>query len=297
MNWLKKNRLKILIVVLILVVLFFIKVCRDNIIDVATINKSTIAGTNSALILEIPDSLDEESSISMLLHKPGPTAKFKLRVNDNLYQYYPLAVGNKWVYESLTYEYDNFLGEAILVKEISELTVKVDKIYEEEGVEYVELNRVSRIVDLKEVDEESGKVIRNLPLPKNEELIFNTTAVLEISDVSAKYLSPAYPGYIDSFPLKEGIIIDLNKLGNEHWESEYGSEALVWKRKKVDDYNINKKLTNCFSSYIYDLRGSSGSKNEIVFCEGVGPVKYVSELVKHINYSYYNNLIDYQVDK
>lgn len=232
---------------------------------------------------------------------PGPTAVFKDKINRLLFKYYPLSVGTKWVYKDWTYRFKEFEGESLLVKEVSELTVTVSKIYEEQGKEYVELDRVDKIIDRLEVNESDDttnpeiKTYRKISFPKDEQLVFNTTQVLEVSGLTVKYIYPNYPEYIDVFPLREGVLIDYNESQSDRYESAYGEEARVWRRAKADNYNINnKEYKNCYKSIIYDLRGTSGSKNEIIFCEGLGPVKSVSELIRYSHHSYYYDLIDFE---
>lgn len=225
----------------------------------------------------------------------------KEKVNDALFKYYPLSVGTKWIYKHWTYRYE---GDSVFGKVSGELTVTVSEIYEQGGREYVKLDKVDKIADWIEVDELTGKYIyddsemkinKKIPFPKDEKLVSYGTEVLEISDLTVKYVYPDYPGYIDVFPLKKGIIIDLNDGGQQdRYKSVYGEEAFIWKREKSASYVIkNKEYKNCFKSFAYDLRGNSGSKDEIVFCEGLGPIKYASELDAYAQHSNYYDLIDF----
>lgn len=225
----------------------------------------------------------------------------KERVNDALFKYYPLSVGTKWIYKDWTYRYK---GDSIFGKVSGELTVMVSEIYEQEGREYVKLDKVNKIISWLEVDELNNEYVYDdpkmktygeIPFSKDKELISYEAEVLEISGLTVKYGNPGYRGYVDVFPLKEGVAVDLNDVGQTNrYKSVYEEEALIWKREKSDIFSINnKEYKSCLKSSAYDLRGNSGSKDEIIFCEGLGPIKYISELDAYAHHSNYYELIDF----
>ena len=256
----------------------------------------------SGLVLKPIDDLADNTST--VLPVASADAIFKQKINDDLYKYYPLSVGASWTYESWTYGTEKYQDENIYVKKSSVLTISVNKIFEDKGKEYVIFDKHEELVAWQRVEEPRDpadrriKVYEKILIPKDEKKIIDSEEALEISGLSLKYITPNYPSYIDTFPLQTGVLADLNSKRSRHYQSTYGFEALLWNREVFGSFEIKGQLkyNNCYRSFIYDLKGSAGSKDEIVFCEGLGPVKYTRELKNYPQYSVYQELVDFEAN-
>ncbi len=254
----------------------------------------------SGLIMRSITDLTDTNSIAV--PQPSPEAVFKQKVDDDLYQYYPLKLGATWTYDVWTYGTEKYQGENIFVKKSSTLTMKINKIFVDQGKEYVEFDKHEEVVAWYKVDEPLDpadadiKTHGKIPVPKDIEAVSDSTEVLELDGLSIKYIVPNYPDYTDTFPLKDGTLLDFGDKRSQHYKSVYGADALVWTRKKMNNFKLNfsQEHQDCYQSLVYDLRGNSGSKDEIVFCEGLGPVKYIRELKNYPQYSVYKELVDFK---